>query len=148
MKGSEMQSWLRSPATVLSAIALFVSLGGVGYAAATGSIDSRELKNNTVRNKDIRNGTIVQRDIGKRYAVSIDFPNIATDSCVTVTPSELARVRTTTAIVMTPGPAGPPLGVTTLAGNLAPGVYVEACNHTAAAIDPPPATYRFNTIGR
>ena len=30
-----------SPALVIACIALFVSLGGVGYAAATGSIDSR-----------------------------------------------------------------------------------------------------------
>ena len=33
-----------SPALVIACIALFVALGGVGYAAATGSIDSRELR--------------------------------------------------------------------------------------------------------
>jgi hypothetical protein len=52
-----------SPATVIACIALFVSLGGVGYAAATGSIDSRELKNNSIRSKDIRNGNVTSTDV-------------------------------------------------------------------------------------
>ena len=42
-----------SPALIISIISLFVALGGVGYAAATGSIDSREIKNNSVRSKDV-----------------------------------------------------------------------------------------------
>ena len=52
-----------SPATALSVIALFVALGGTGYAAATGSIDSREIRNNTVQGKDIRNSTIRGGDV-------------------------------------------------------------------------------------
>jgi hypothetical protein len=44
-------------------IALFVSLGGVSYALATGSIDSREIKNNTIRTQDIRNNQVRGRDI-------------------------------------------------------------------------------------
>jgi len=48
---------------VIGMIALFVSLGGVSYGVATGSIDSREIKNNSVRSKDIRNRTVVGRDI-------------------------------------------------------------------------------------
>src|SRR5215216_510142 len=52
-----------SPAMVIAMIALFVSLGGVSYGVATGSIDSREIKNNSVRSKDIRNRTVVGRDI-------------------------------------------------------------------------------------
>lgn len=68
-----MQRWLRtpSPATAMSAVALFVSLGGVGYAAATGSIDSREIKNNTVSSSDIRNRTIVSRDLSRRTVSSL-----------------------------------------------------------------------------
>ncbi len=38
-------------------LALFVVLGGTSYAVAAGSIDSRAIKNNTVRSTDIRNGT-------------------------------------------------------------------------------------------
>jgi hypothetical protein len=52
-----------SPALVISLIALFVSLGGVSYGLATGSIDSREIKNNTVRSKDIRNNQVRGRDV-------------------------------------------------------------------------------------
>jgi hypothetical protein len=44
-------------------LALFVSLGGVSYGVATGSIDSREIKNNTVRGKDVRNNSIRGADI-------------------------------------------------------------------------------------
>ncbi len=52
-----------SPSLVIASIALFASLGGVGYAAATGSIDSREIKNNTIRGKDVRNGTLGGGDV-------------------------------------------------------------------------------------
>ena len=52
-----------SPALVISCLALFVSLGGVSYGVATGFIDSRELKNNTIRTQDIRNNDIRGKDI-------------------------------------------------------------------------------------
>jgi hypothetical protein len=50
-------------ANVTSALALFVALGGTSYAIATGSIGSREIKNNSVRGKDIRNRTITSKDV-------------------------------------------------------------------------------------
>jgi len=46
---------------VVALIALFVALGGVGYAAAT--IGSAEVKNNSLRTQDIRNGTIRGKDV-------------------------------------------------------------------------------------
>jgi hypothetical protein len=46
-------------------IALFVALGGVSYGVATSYIDSREIKNNTIRSKDVRNGTLQSRDVGR-----------------------------------------------------------------------------------
>jgi len=52
-----------SPAFVVACIALFLSLGGVSWAVATGSVDGREIKNGTVRNADIRNGTIATGDV-------------------------------------------------------------------------------------
>jgi hypothetical protein len=52
-----------SPALVISCLALFLAMGGVSYGVATGSIDSREIKNNTVRSRDIRNRTIRNRDV-------------------------------------------------------------------------------------
>jgi hypothetical protein len=58
-----------SHGTVVAYLALFIALGGVGYAAATGSIDSREIKNSTIRSKDLRNndvrGTDIRRDTVK-----------------------------------------------------------------------------------
>jgi len=44
-------------------LALFVSLGGVSYGVATGSIDSREIKNNSVRRKDVKNNSVRGKDL-------------------------------------------------------------------------------------
>jgi hypothetical protein len=52
-----------SPALAISLVALFVSLSGVSYGVATGFIDSREIKNNTVRSRDIRNSEVRGRDV-------------------------------------------------------------------------------------
>lgn len=50
-----------SPALVVACIALFVALGGVGYAAAT--IGTSDIKNGAVTSKKIKNRTIVGKDI-------------------------------------------------------------------------------------
>src|SRR4051812_21834270 len=50
-----------SPAAVIAFVALFVALGGVGYAAA--KIGSRQIKNNSILSKDIRNRTIRGKDV-------------------------------------------------------------------------------------
>jgi hypothetical protein len=50
-----------SPAMAVALLALFVSMGGVGYAAA--KIGSAQIKNNSVRGKDIRNSTILGKDV-------------------------------------------------------------------------------------
>ncbi len=50
-------------ATVVAYLALFIALGGVSWGVATGSIDSREIKNNSVRGKDVRNRSLSGRDI-------------------------------------------------------------------------------------
>ena len=71
-----MKSFLRrrpSPALVISLIALFVSLGGVSYGVATGSIDSRELKNNNVRTKDLRNNDVRTRDLRNNEVRGLDI---------------------------------------------------------------------------
>jgi len=62
-----------SPALAVASIALFVSLGGVSYGLATGSIDSREIKDNAIRGKDIRNRTLTNKDLGRR---ELDGTNI------------------------------------------------------------------------
>jgi hypothetical protein len=52
-----------SPAMIVALLALFVSLGGVSWAVATGSIDSREIKNGSVQSRDVRDGSLQGRDV-------------------------------------------------------------------------------------
>ena len=60
-------------ANVMASLAAFVALGGTSYAVATGSIDSREIKNNSVRSKDIRNGQIRSGDVRNKSLLARDF---------------------------------------------------------------------------
>lgn len=52
-----------SPALVIACIALFASLSGVSYGVATGFVDSREIRDNTVRTQDLRNNEVRGLDI-------------------------------------------------------------------------------------
>jgi hypothetical protein len=64
-----------SPALVISLVSLFASLGGVSYGVATGFIDSREIKNNTVRTRDLRNNDIRTRDLRNNEVRGLDIRN-------------------------------------------------------------------------
>jgi hypothetical protein len=64
-----------SPATVLAALALFVSLGGVSYGVASGSIDSREIQNGTVQSRDVRDGSLQGRDVANGTLQGRDIGN-------------------------------------------------------------------------
>jgi hypothetical protein len=64
-----------SPALVIACIALFVSLGGVSYAVATGSIDSREIRNNTISSNDVRNNSLRTFDIRNNEIRGFDVRN-------------------------------------------------------------------------
>jgi hypothetical protein len=64
-----------SPALVISCIALFVSLGGVSYGVATGYIDSREIRNNTITSGDVRNNTLRTFDIRNNEVRGFDIRN-------------------------------------------------------------------------
>lgn len=64
-----------SPATVIACIALFVALGGVSYGFATGSIDSREIKNENVRSQDLRNNSIRTDDLRNNEVRGRDIRN-------------------------------------------------------------------------
>jgi len=52
-----------SPAFVIACIALFSSMGGVSYGLAAGSIDSKEIKNNSVRSDDVKFRGLTGRDL-------------------------------------------------------------------------------------
>jgi hypothetical protein len=59
---SKVRSHL-SYANVVSTMCLFIVLGGTSYAVATGSIDSREIKNSTIRGKDVKNNSLKGSDV-------------------------------------------------------------------------------------
>jgi hypothetical protein len=58
---------------LIAYLALFVALGGTSYGLASGSVDSREIKNNTVRTGDLRNNEVRSRDIRNRTIVGRDL---------------------------------------------------------------------------
>lgn len=55
-------------ANVMATVAVFVA-----HAVATGSIDSRELKDNTVRSEDLRNHDVRSKDVRNRSLLTKDF---------------------------------------------------------------------------
>ncbi len=61
-----------SPALIISVVALFISMGGVSYGLATGSIDGREIKNSTIRGPDVRNSTLTGADIRNNAVTGAD----------------------------------------------------------------------------
>jgi hypothetical protein len=69
---AKLRSYRPSHSTVVAYIALFIALGGTSYGLASGSIGSREIKNNSVRSKDIRNNTIRGKDIRTGTILSSD----------------------------------------------------------------------------
>jgi hypothetical protein len=60
---------------IVGTLALFIALGGTSYAVATGSIDGREIKNNSVRSKDLRNNDVRGRDVRNGTLTSTDVRN-------------------------------------------------------------------------
>jgi hypothetical protein len=66
---------LPSPALVIACVALFVSLGGVSYGLAKGSVDSREIKNNTIRSGDVLNNTLRSKDVRNNTLRTFDIRN-------------------------------------------------------------------------
>ena len=70
---SRLRSYRPGHGTVVAYLALFVALGGTSYGVATGSIDGREIKNNSVGTRDVRNNDIRSRDVRNGALLSEDF---------------------------------------------------------------------------
>ena len=110
-----MKSILRrrpSPALVISCIALFVSLGGVSYGVATGFIDSREIKNNSVRSADIRNSSVEGRDVAPNTLKGADISEQDLGKVPTASVADAAGTATSAGTAATAGSAGSVAGVT------------------------------------
>jgi hypothetical protein len=56
-------------------LALFLALTGTSYAVATGSINSREIRDNTVKSRDVRNNSITGRDLRNGRVSGRDLRN-------------------------------------------------------------------------
>src|SRR5437899_6214048 len=73
-EGLAMLSRLRSRvnhATVVAYLALFIALGGVGYAAATlpaNSVGTRQLKNGAVTKRKLANGAVTTRKLARGFS--------------------------------------------------------------------------------
>jgi hypothetical protein len=159
-----------SPAMVVSIIALVFALAGSAAAGvATVSVLSKKEKKQTRNIADtevnklapglavksagtLAAGGLKQSAFKLSVVVTLDYPSIPTQSCDTLDSDTepglgaLAGVAGTDAIIATPNQLKMPQ-ITFVAGNLTPGVYFDACNPTAAPIDPQPFTVRVNTIG-
>jgi hypothetical protein len=162
-----------SPAMVVSIIALVFALAGSAAAGvATISKLSKKDKKQVRKIADgeinklapglsvksagsagaLADGGLKQSAFKLSVVVTLDYPSISAQSCETldsdVSPGlgALAAVAGTDAIIATPSPTKMPQ-ITFVAGNLDPGVYFDACNPGAGAIDPQPFTVRVNTIG-
>src|SRR3954452_12098350 len=53
-------------------VALFVSLGGVSWGVASGTIGTRQIRNNSVRTQDIRNSKIRGKDVRRNTLTGSD----------------------------------------------------------------------------
>src|SRR5439155_19138138 len=62
-----------SPAMLVSLMALFVALGGSGYAAVT--INGSSLRNNSVSGKKLKNRSVTRRKIKKRTLTGREIRN-------------------------------------------------------------------------
>jgi hypothetical protein len=62
-----------SPALVISLVALFVSLGGVGYAAVT--ITGKNVKNSSLTGKDVKNSSLTGSDVKNSSLTGKDIKN-------------------------------------------------------------------------
>jgi hypothetical protein len=77
-KGLAVVSKLRSRLTYANAvasIALFIALGGTSYALATGSIGTREIKNNSLTGRDVRNSSLTGADVRNSRLTGADILN-------------------------------------------------------------------------
>ena len=62
-----------SPAMAVALVALFVSMGGIGYAAA--KIGSHDIKKNAVKSRHIANGAVTKQGIHRGAVVGVKIAN-------------------------------------------------------------------------
>jgi hypothetical protein len=125
-----------SVSLVIACLALFVALGGVGYAAAT--IGSAAIVDNSIRGKDVRNETLRGKDVrtDTLKGADIDEPSLAkvpsaanADSATTAASADSATTAANAGNADTVGGIGPDaltIGRSVL-GGCEPGVAFADC---------------------
>ena len=86
-----------SAATVIATLALFVALGGTGYAVTklpSNSVGTAQLKKNAVTSAKVKDGSLRRADLAAdaRTVDAADLAPNALGSSVTFTPIETCRV--------------------------------------------------------
>lgn len=79
-----------SPATVIAVIALFVAIGGTGYAATT--INGKDIKNRSIAGKKLKNGAVAGKQVKRD---SLGARQIKESSLKTVARAQAAVSATT-----------------------------------------------------
>lgn len=129
-----------SPAIVISILALVAAVAGIAVAS-TATTSKKGLTPAKV--KKIARAAVIKGS----FVDTIDFSPLAVNTCQTLFRTTPISIASTDSIIVTPGNISPPIGVVTEAVNNAPaGIAIEACNQTAAVIDPLPGPYRFTLI--
>jgi hypothetical protein len=151
-----------SPAIV---IAIFALVAAVAGSAIAGPPTSRKLTKSKVRKiadkeivkkapgltvgkaNGVTKGGVTQGSMKGSFVLNLDFGNLAANTCQTLFPSSPVNIADADAIITTPPRNTPPIGTVTQTVNFAPSLAIEACNVTAAPIDPAAGGYRFVIIG-
>jgi hypothetical protein len=136
------------PATVIAIIALVAAVGGMAIAGPAST--SKKKKGLTpAKVKNIARNAVIKGS----FVQTLDFSPLPAHTCETLFKTSPVKLASTDSIVVTPGNTSPPIGVVTQTVNNAGGVpgqvagfAIEACNVTAAVIDPAPGPYRFTII--
>jgi hypothetical protein len=116
-----------SPALVISLVALFVSIGGIGYAATTitgknvknSSLTGKDVKNSSLTGSDIKNSSLSGKDIKNNSLTGSDVlesklgkvPSAGTAD--TAGAARIAQVKIVTAHGTAPATGTPPVGTAT-----------------------------------
>ena len=157
---------LRSPAVIISILALVAGITGAAVAgplASTSKLSKKDKKK--VRNiadseivklapglsvksaSTVGGGGVTQKSFKQAIKVTIDIPSTASGACGSLDPAELDGVAPGSTVIMTP-PSGKPIAFTTIAGmHDSGGAYFDYCNVGGSnPQNPNPADYLFNVI--
>ena len=93
-----------SPAMAVALVALFVALGGTSYAVATGSIDSREVRNYSLTGKDMKKDGVGGVTVKESRLGPVPFADALTHSAVVGPLGQLVRGRGVTSVVRVDNP--------------------------------------------